>query len=329
MIRILTIVLGALALFAPGARAQGLEDLANGLPCPDSYGQGISASGSVVVGMSCASGEATAVAPRGQAAAPVADGYGYRIGDGGDLVIGRAGTMVLRRPTGEEVPLTPLGQLASAEPRDLAPDGRAVGHSFTETGNSFTKRGTLWSPFGAPASVPGLPGDGPADDVVGLSDSGWMAGTSGGRHAWRRSPEGQDTKLQALYARRDWARAGAMSEAGDVIGESEDKRLRRLQVLWPAGSVTPQLLPAPRRGSAYYWDVNASMIVVGEGYTQAGDRRAFAWSPRSGLVDLNRYAPTDFVLRRAVAVNDAGELTGFGSRGGHDHAFRLALPDGF
>ena len=329
MMRLFPIALAALALLAPSARAQALEDLSAGLRCPDTYGSDIAADGSVVIAMACPGGDATAVAPPGAAALEITAGYGYLIGDGGHLVIGRPGVMVLRGPGGEEVVLDPLAGYAAAQLRDLAPDGRAVGHSYTDTGDSLAARGTLWGPLGAAEPVAGLAGDGFARDVVGLSGAGWMAGNSGPGHAWRRSPGGEYTKLASIYPRRDRAWARAMSSAGDVIGESEDRGLRRLQVLWPAGSATPQSLPAPRRGSIYYTAVNASRVVVGEGYTQAGERRAYAWSARSGLVDLNRYAPADFVLRRALAVNDAGQVTGFGTRAGHDHAFRLTLPGGF
>ena len=316
-----------LALLAPVAGAQTLEDLASpAVSCPDTYGQDIAADGTVVAGVWCPDHEAAALAGPGATLHEVTSGYGSRIGDGGHLAVARRDGTHLWHPAGE-ARLVPLNGYPDVTVRDIAPDGRAVGQSSVESSTSFSYRATLWSALGVPTQVPGLPGD-TGSGLVALTGTGWMAGSSGWSHAWRRSPLGQYTKLTAVYARRDWAAATAMSSAGDVLGESEDKGLRRLHVVWPAGSVTPQVLPTPRRGSVYFSDVNASRVVVGEAYV-SGDRRAYAWSARSGLVDLNRYAPAGFVLRSAYAVNDAGQVTGFGNRGGHDHAFRLTLPNGF
>lgn len=308
-----------LALLAPAAGAQSLQDLSAGAPCADTYGEDVGPDGTVLVAAWCPDGEVTALAVPGAPLRAIAPGYGTALGDGGHVAIGRPSGAVLWHD-GQEVPLAPLGGYDTAWVHAIDPAGRAVGSSDRSAPEGDTSRGTLWSP--APALIAGLSA-GSSSAVVAITAAGWMAGYSGGQ-AWRRRPDGGYVKLSPILARGGRSFAAGMSSAGDVVGESEDKGLRMVGVLWPAGSTTPVKLPSPRRGWARYRDVNASRVAVGE-----SGGTAVAWSPRSGLVDLNRYAPAGFALRRAVAVNDAGQLTGFGTRDGRDRAFRLTLPAGF
>jgi probable HAF family extracellular repeat protein len=67
-------------------------------------------------------------------------------------------------------------------------------------------------------------------------------------------------------------------------------------------------------------DINNAGTIVGE----SGDR-AFVYSLSGGMADLNSLVVNGegWVLRRARAVNDAGQIAGYGSLNGADRAFLL------
>jgi hypothetical protein len=310
-----------LAMLSPAAGAQTLEDLSAGASCPSTYGEDIAPDGTVAVSVACPDGTSrAALAAPGMALREFAPGNPTAIGPAGHVAVGApSGTAIYS--AGVAVALAPLAGYAYATVRDIASDGTAVGSSSTVASGSDVFRGTVWSTLGGGSLLGGLSPD--ADStIVGISPAG-MAGSTG-RTAWRRRPDGAYVKLGSLYARRDRSWAHGMSSAVDVVGESEDKSGRLHPVVWPASATAPVQLPEPRRGWINYFAVNASRVVVGQAASGA-----VAWSPRSGLVDLNRYTPAGVTLRQATAVNDAGQVTGYSTRAASDRAFRLTLPAGF
>lgn len=79
------------------------------------------------------------------------------------------------------------------------------------------------------------------------------------------------------------------------------------------------------RGSAGF-DINASGQVTGTSEPADGTTRAFLWDPAFGMLDLNDLVPPDLgwdVLEEARAINDAGQITGYGFINGQARAFLL------
>jgi probable HAF family extracellular repeat protein len=69
-------------------------------------------------------------------------------------------------------------------------------------------------------------------------------------------------------------------------------------------------------------DISNSGEIIGTSIGPSG-ARAFIWTAKDGMHDLNLLIPTNLALRliEAHAVNDRGEMIVFGtdSREGHDH----------
>ena len=65
-------------------------------------------------------------------------------------------------------------------------------------------------------------------------------------------------------------------------------------------------------------DVNAVGQIVGFANNKAGDRRAFVWTAKSGMLDLNKYlrnAPPGLVLDDALSINDSGAIVATSNAG--------------
>jgi probable HAF family extracellular repeat protein len=73
------------------------------------------------------------------------------------------------------------------------------------------------------------------------------------------------------------------------------------------------------------WGINGAGLVVGDAQTSSSQYRAFLYSTSSGIRDLNDLiAPnTGWVLTGALGINDFGQIAGYGTVGGQQHAFRL------
>ncbi len=110
-----------------------------------------------------------------------------------------------------------------------------------------------------------------------------------------------------------------------------------------AGMATSARFP---KGEAIYWDASgkiqpigtlkggtssfADMItdtgeVVGHSTVKGGDNHAFLWSSTTGLKDLNDLIPSNsgWVLNAAYSINKSGQIVGYGTIGGANHAFLL------
>jgi len=78
-------------------------------------------------------------------------------------------------------------------------------------------------------------------------------------------------------------------------------------------------------GLSYGYGINESGDVVGAAYTADNALHAFLYTECNGMVDLNTLvtAQSGWELANAVAINDAGQITGWGWIEGQQHAFRL------
>ena len=59
--------------------------------------------------------------------------------------------------------------------------------------------------------------------------------------------------------------------------------------------------------------------VVGDVFYSLNDYRAFVWSPSTGMLDLNTLIPANsgWFLQFASAINDKGQIVGYGTLNGN------------
>jgi probable HAF family extracellular repeat protein len=71
--------------------------------------------------------------------------------------------------------------------------------------------------------------------------------------------------------------------------------------------------------------VNARNAVVGYGNIAGNTPHAFVWTSAGGMQDLNSLisAHSGWVLINANSINDSGQITGYGTKKGYNHAFVL------
>jgi probable HAF family extracellular repeat protein len=72
--------------------------------------------------------------------------------------------------------------------------------------------------------------------------------------------------------------------------------------------------------------INNNEVVVGWSTRIDGTGYAFSWTRAGGIVDLNTFLPPNsgWVLMAANAINDKGQITGYGLHNGAGRAFRLS-----
>ncbi len=108
--------------------------------------------------------------------------------------------------------------------------------------------------------------------------------------------------------------ATAINDNGQIVGSSLQEEGGSRAFLWEDAEIT-NLGVLPEGGDASYaTDINSAGQVVGliEGYGDLA-RVAFLWQ-NGEMIDLNALIPADsgWVLLGATAVNDAGQIVGFG-----------------
>ena len=121
--------------------------------------------------------------------------------------------------------------------------------------------------------------------------------------------------------------ANAINSSGVVIGQSDGYNTggNWHAVLWDATGKIRDL--GLLKGGTYSvaFGVNDSEVVVGYGNIANNAAHAMIWISGKGMRDLNSLIPahSGWTLINANAVNDLGQITGYGSRNGHNHAFVL------
>jgi probable HAF family extracellular repeat protein len=71
--------------------------------------------------------------------------------------------------------------------------------------------------------------------------------------------------------------------------------------------------------------INDSNQIVGFSSTATSASDATIWTQKGGMQDLNNLIPPNsgWVLVLANSINNAGQITGYGTINGEDHAFLL------
>jgi probable HAF family extracellular repeat protein len=189
--------------------------------------------------------------------------------------------------------------------------GSANGHAFLYSNGKFTDLGSLGGPH-ATSSGTGINASG---QVVGTSYSDNFSGTLTAR-AFLYSG-GKMTDLGSLGG--PWSQATAINASGQVIGQSQTASGAMHSFLYSGGKMTDL-------GTFNAMGINDAGSMVGIG-TDPKTNAAHAFLFINGkLTDLNSLIPagSDWILRSADAINNRGQIVGFGvSPSGYGHAYLL------
>jgi probable HAF family extracellular repeat protein len=119
--------------------------------------------------------------------------------------------------------------------------------------------------------------------------------------------------------------AFGINNFGTIVGNADSASGSTHPVLWPWNG-TPQDLGTLAGGFGTAFGLNNNKLVVGYSTTASGDPHAFIWSADNGIEDLNDLIDpsSGWVLVWASAINDAGEITGWGTINGENHAYLLS-----
>ena len=136
------------------------------------------------------------------------------------------------------------------------------------------------------------------------------------------------TKAHGMKALRGLIKGGgsvafAINDSGIIVGNA-DVSFNLHPVLWDStGRIRDLGTLAGGSGTAF--GVNDLDQIVGYSRTSSNDPHAFIWSGRTGIQDLNDLIPANsgWVLVWASAINNAGQITGWGTVNGENHAYLL------
>jgi len=125
--------------------------------------------------------------------------------------------------------------------------------------------------------------------------------------------------------------ANALNASGDTVGQSNGTSTggNWHAVMWNSDHVITDLGILSGGTYSVAFGINGSSTVVGYGNIFDNAPHATIWTSTGGMEDLNAFIPvgSGWVLINANAINDAGQITGYGTKNGHNHAFLLTPTD--
>jgi probable HAF family extracellular repeat protein len=127
----------------------------------------------------------------------------------------------------------------------------------------------------------------------------------------------------------DSSYAWAINDLGQVAGFSQciNCSLETHATLWSKakGSML-DLGVLPGASDSFALGINnVGQVVGGSSYSATNELHAFVWSPSTGMLDLNNLIPANsgWLLQYPNAINDQGQIVGYGTLNGQTEAFLL------
>ncbi len=207
--------------------------------------------------------------------------------------------------------------------------GRIVGTSRTA---GDVSRPFLWDETNGIVELSAVQLGGETASASDISCTGFVSGSASvdeeTRHAYRLNIETDElVDLGTLGGTSSFA--NAVNEVGSVAGLSDAPNDEFHPFFWSEEGDMVDLFEGGDLGAPFRaaYDVNNLDQVVG--YCEIDDEfnsHAFLWSATEGLVDLNDRIPVDsgWVLVGASAINDAGQIAGWGTFLGQPVGFVLS-----
>jgi probable HAF family extracellular repeat protein len=121
--------------------------------------------------------------------------------------------------------------------------------------------------------------------------------------------------------------ANSVNNSGVIVGQSDGSKTFGSwhAVLWNSSDKIQDLGTMVGGNYSVAYAINDSSVVVGYGNVFGNAAHAMVWTSTEGMQDLNNLIPANsgWVLVSANSINNAGQITGYGLKGGHNHAFLL------
>ena len=121
--------------------------------------------------------------------------------------------------------------------------------------------------------------------------------------------------------------ANSVNTSGVIVGQSDGSSTQGHwhAVLWNTSQKIQDLGVLAGGTYSIAYGVNDSSVVVGYGNLFNNAPRAMRWTSGGGMKDLNSLIPagSGWVLINANSINNVGQITGYGTKNGHNHAFML------
>ena len=221
--------------------------------------------------------------------------------------------------------LTDIGQLGIPYFGDNASRANAINDQGQVVGTSNTE-GFLWTKSTGFTIIPGIRSGGvfPSD----INNAGQVVGSSGNASngstafLWSEST-GSPTDLTPFGG--PYAGASAINDMGQVVGSFNEGRQA---FIWNKNTGITDIGKLSQ-GNSYVFpnDINNSNQVVGYSQIASGDfgsHHAFLWED-GVITDLNNLVDdrAGIELSEARAINNRGQIVGYGSLNGESHAFLL------
>ena len=239
-------------------------------------------------------------------------GVAYGINDAGEIVAqGLGPRSYIRRTDGTLTPIpNQAGSFSSTVAFAIDSAGAVVGGSVIAGPNEF-RQAFRWTGSGEPQNLGTLSGD--TSVALGMNNTGWVVGTSRTATNQARAFLFRGAGPMEDIGGDVGGEAHAANDIGEVVGVAGGQAFH-----WQDGSLTLLgALPGPTASNA--WGINSRSVIVGE-----SNDRAFIY--RAGtMIDLNSLvAPgSGWTLKVARAINEFGEVAGWGTLDGVDRAFLL------
>lgn len=154
--------------------------------------------------------------------------------------------------------------------------------------------------------------------VASISNTGWVAGTTGANKAFVWSVDGGLLRIGDLPGGADYSFAKAVNDAGQVVGGSATANGNRA-FIWDAVNGMRALGDLPDSDSSYATGINVNNQVVGTRHSAAGFS-AFVWTQASGMQDLGDLPGQDTDVF-GTAINDQGQVVGHTAANGIINAY--------
>jgi len=191
----------------------------------------------------------------------------------------------------------------------------------------------LWSKATGMQGIASLQGVG-GSTAQAINRFGQVVGYSGGSgnnpsYAFIWSKTTGKAKNLGKLPGYDSSYAWAINDLGQVAGESQclNCSLSNHAVLWSkTKSSMLDLGVLPGASDSFALGINnVGQVVGGSSYSATNELHAFVWSPSTGMLDLNNLIPANsgWLLQYPNAINDKGQIVGFGTLNGQREAFLL------
>lgn len=168
--------------------------------------------------------------------------------------------------------------------------------------------------------------------ALGINDSGYIVGESVFAYGPPFTSHGffwTGSKMEDLGTLPGGitSMANAINTSGVIVGQSDGSDTAGLwhAVLWNTSHKIQDLGTLPGGNFSLAFAINDSNVAVGYGNALNAAAHALIWTSTGGMLDLNDLIPSNsgWVLINANAINSVGQITGYGTKGGKNHAFLL------